>query len=143
MYIHHTWDQSTSSLSTRDSKFEGWLKEWADGWGLSSRAQLVVCVWVRGGWMGGFKEWVDGWIGGWGVGEGEGKGGAKVYEACEVKKKGGGNYESFTSPDFFWIFFCYEVIVKQKKEKTLHLSLLLTCSDVSYLAPCTSDAHFL
>jgi hypothetical protein len=39
------------------------------------------------------------------VGEGEGKGGAKVYEACEVKKKGGGKLRVFYFAGFFFEFF--------------------------------------
>ena len=48
---------------------------------------------LRNGWMGGFKEWVDGWA------EGEGKGGVWGYEAYEVKNKKGKITLSFTSPE--------------------------------------------
>ena len=54
---------------------------------------LFGYVGVRNGWMGGFKEWVDGWA------EGEGKGGVWGYEAYEVKNKKGKITLSFTSPE--------------------------------------------
>jgi hypothetical protein len=50
------------------------------------------------------------------VGEGGDKGGVKVYEAYEVKKKGGKLRCLVLRRIFFNIFFCYEVIVKQKKK---------------------------
>ena len=53
---------------------------------------------------------------GWAVGEG--KGGVRVYEAYEVKKKEK-NYTVFDFTAFIFIFFCYEVFAKQKNKKAL------------------------
>jgi hypothetical protein len=55
-----------------------------------------------GGWMGGWavrEEWADRWA------ESEGKGGVRVYEADEVKKKKRKNTLSFTTPEKGNFFF--------------------------------------
>jgi hypothetical protein len=61
-------------------------------------------VFFVGGWVGG----VEGWVGGW---RERARG---VYEAYEVKKKGGKSTLSFTSLKKELFFYIYELITWEK-----------------------------
>ena len=83
-------------------------------------------------WADGWAEvWADGWAEGEGKGQVQGlsscaeeegvrKGGVWVQLSLEAKTKNKKQKKfasSFTAPEFFFKFLCYEVFAKQKKKK--------------------------
>jgi hypothetical protein len=70
-------------------------------------------------WVGRRRDWGERVRGGWCVRGGRRereRGGYRVVKLMKHQKNVGGITLSFTSPDFFSIFF-YEVFAKQKKRK--------------------------